>query len=139
MQRSLAAGAVMHSMALFDLASRQSQWLAERQSVIAGNIANANTPGYKARDLVNFEGALEAAQTGSLPLNTNHSAHFDTVGATNRHIETKSEKQGDVLHSGNDVSLEQEFLKSGETMKTFNLNIQIVKAFNRMLFAATKV
>ena len=129
----------MHSMALFDLASRQSQWLAERQSVIAGNIANANTPGYKARDLVNFEGALDAVQTGSLPLNTNHSAHFETVGATNRDIQTKSEKEGDVLHSGNDVSLEQEFLKSGETLKTFNLNIQIVKAFNRMLFAATKV
>lgn len=30
---------------LFDLASRQSQWLAVRQSSIAGNIANASTPG----------------------------------------------------------------------------------------------
>ena len=30
-----------------NLAAKQSQWLAVRQSTIAGNIANANTPGYR--------------------------------------------------------------------------------------------
>ncbi len=38
---------------------------AERQRVIASNIANADTPGYQARD-IDFSAALQAA-TGELP------------------------------------------------------------------------
>jgi flagellar basal-body rod protein FlgB len=37
---------------------------AERQRLIAGNIANADTPGYKARDF-DFAAALRAATAGS--------------------------------------------------------------------------
>ncbi len=40
-------------------------YLAERQRVIASNIANADTPGYKTRDVempLDFSGALEDAQ-----------------------------------------------------------------------------
>ena len=34
----------MQPIQLFDLASRQAEWLTIRQQVVAGNIANANTP-----------------------------------------------------------------------------------------------
>ena len=34
---------------LFDLAEKRLTWTAQRQSVLAANIANANTPGYPAR------------------------------------------------------------------------------------------
>ncbi len=33
----------MNRFQLFELASRQAQWLTVRQNVVAGNIANANT------------------------------------------------------------------------------------------------
>jgi flagellar basal-body rod protein FlgB len=33
---------------LLELASQRSQWLSTRQSLIAGNVANANTPQYRA-------------------------------------------------------------------------------------------
>lgn len=56
---------------------------AQRQQVIAGNIANADTPNYKARDF-NFATALKEAvagrSAGDLPLATTAPGHLQ-VGA----------------------------------------------------------
>ena len=43
---------------LFDLADRRLAYLQHRQQVLAQNVANANTPGYRARDLEPFAAAL---------------------------------------------------------------------------------
>jgi len=56
---------------------------AQRQQLLSANIANANTPGYKAVDL-DFSAAYKAAlsgqqagqQTGGLPLNTEQPRQF---------------------------------------------------------------
>jgi len=52
---------------------------ASRQQVLAGNIANADTPNFKARDF-NFAAALESAlggrSAGSLPLTMTASRHL---------------------------------------------------------------
>ena len=47
---------------------------AERAQVLAANLANADTPGFKARD-VDFKQALEAAHGLKSPLVTTHAAH----------------------------------------------------------------
>jgi flagellar basal-body rod protein FlgB len=58
---------------------------AERQRVIASNIANADTPGYAARDL-NFKDAMNQA-TGAGPTASASSAQNHYNGTTNaRHI-----------------------------------------------------
>ena len=49
----------MEPVNLFDLAAQQSRWLAVRQSAVAGNIANVNTPGYGAVDVEPFEKVLD--------------------------------------------------------------------------------
>ena len=36
---------------LFKALSRKMAWLSDRQEVLAQNIAEANTPGYKAKDI----------------------------------------------------------------------------------------
>jgi flagellar basal-body rod protein FlgB len=53
-----------------------------RQELIAANIANADTPNYKARD-INFASALQGAMSGSgekLPVTMSSSAHLDGSG-----------------------------------------------------------
>jgi flagellar basal-body rod protein FlgB len=56
-----------------------------RQEVIASNLANSDTPNYKARDL-DFAGALKSAlgpSGGTLPLATTSARHFGGLsGAT---------------------------------------------------------
>ena len=59
---------------------------AERQRVIASNIANADTPGYVARDL-NFKDAMNAATSGGLSASGSSTQGSGTNGMTNsRHI-----------------------------------------------------
>lgn len=48
-----------------------------RASVIASNLANADTPGYKAKDL-NFQDALESVQRGrGYSMSRTHEKHFE--------------------------------------------------------------
>lgn len=41
----------LKSMPLFGLMGRRMAWLTQRQMVLSQNIANADTPGYKPKDL----------------------------------------------------------------------------------------
>lgn len=59
---------------------------ARRQEVLAANIANSDTPNYKARDL-DFSAALKSAMGadgGSLKLARTHGAHLDGAAASAR-------------------------------------------------------
>ena len=122
----------MQPMQLFDLAFRQNEWLAQRQSVIASNVANANTPGYKARDVESFDDTMRQ----SIPMTATDPRHLaagdETVRANN------DDSQAEIFVSGNDVNLEQEFLKSNDVMRSYTLNTQIMKSFDRMLQSVTK-
>src|SRR5271166_1357419 len=48
---------------LFDLAEKRLAWTAQRQTVLAANIANANTPGFEARDVTSFAQVLSGTGT----------------------------------------------------------------------------
>jgi|SRR5271165_3737802 len=49
----------LSSIYLFEVA--WAQWLSVRQTAIAGNVANANTPGYRAVDIQPFAAVLDAS------------------------------------------------------------------------------
>lgn len=126
----------MTGVYLFDLASQQARYLAVRQSTIASNVANANTPDYKARDVVPFSEVM--ARTASAGMTMSESAH---VTSGENRIPTKpvaAADAWDALSTSSSVSLEQEMLKAGEVSRDHNLNMGIVKAFDRMLKAAVK-
>src|SRR5882762_1957942 len=98
-------------MELFNIVSRHNQWLAVRQTTIAGNIANANTPGFRAQDVQPFETALEQAR---LAMSATQPGH-QTAGPPDGPVtELRRGNPWEVTHSGNNVSLEQELLKAGE-------------------------
>jgi flagellar basal-body rod protein FlgB len=48
---------------LFALADRRMAWVDQRQQVLAQDIANADTPGWRARDLTPFAQQLRGLQT----------------------------------------------------------------------------
>ena len=125
----------MSGIYLFDLASMQARHLAVRQATIAGNVANANTPDYKARDVTPFAQVLaragyEMAQTAS--------AHVDGAGAGAGTRVQEARDGWDVLETASAVTLEQELLKAGTVAREHSLNTGIVKASDRMLKLAVK-
>lgn len=125
----------MEPVSLFDLATRQSQWLAVRQTAIAGNIANVNTPGYTANDVEPFDKVLDRT---SVSLSATQEGHLG-FGATNAGLTAKPQEfDGVVMPSKNTVVMENELMKAGEVRRSFELNTAIVKAFHSMLMTVTK-
>jgi flagellar basal-body rod protein FlgB len=121
---------------LFDVVSRHNQWLSVRQATIAGNIANANTPGFKALDVAPFEKTLEATR---LAMAATRPAHIPDVPSRAGGVDAREAQPWEITHSGNSVSLEQELINAGEVNRAYRLNTSIAKAFHRMLLAAAKV
>ncbi|PYE87708.1 flagellar basal body rod protein FlgB [Phyllobacterium leguminum] len=120
---------------LFDLASRQAQWLSVKEAAIASNVANANTPDFKARDVDPFSDVLEKTQ---LSMAATDPRHLEVNASGISAVQMRQEDITETTHSGNTVSLEQEMIKAGEVNRDFSLNTSIVKAFHRMMLAAVK-
>lgn len=125
----------MDDLALFSIASDRNRWLATRSAALADNIANADTPGFKARDVPSFEAALNSANVAMLRTDSNHLAPtqfgaraFDLV-----------QRPGEVpKHSGNTVSLEMELASLGEVRSQHSLVSGIIGAFHRMLLSSVR-
>src|SRR6218665_777620 len=118
---------VMQPIQLFELASKKADWLSVRQSVVAGNIANANTPGFRAKDVTPFQAVLE---TTGIRMAATQSGHFTETEMASRVIETKPTEEIGVQESGNTVGLAEELMKEGQVKRDFELNAGLVKAFH---------
>jgi flagellar basal-body rod protein FlgB len=120
---------------LFDIASQQARWLSIRQATIASNIANANTPGFAARDVHPFQDILDKTQ---LDMAVTSPSHISIATTDLPATTSKTADPWETTQSGNTVSLEQEMMKAGEVNRSYSLNTGILKAFNNMLIAAVK-
>lgn len=87
----------------------------ERMEVISGNLANANTPGYKARD-IDFNKAMESARASQRQdLVKTHEKHISGSMASNTFLEYRVPTQPDT-GDGNTVEVQAErnrFLDNG--------------------------
>ncbi len=126
----------MQPIHLFDVTSQQNRWLAARESVIAGNIANANTPGYTARDLTPFEQTLDATRLAMTATAPGHMRPDDATGTSP--ADQRVGSTWDVVHSGNSVSMENELMKAGQVNGAYSLNMGVLKAFQRMLATSSR-
>jgi flagellar basal-body rod protein FlgB len=126
----------VETLALFSLASQKASWLSTRQSVIAANVANANTPGYRAQDVTPFSSVLAHLQ---LPMASTASGHIQPDALAGSKSRVKTTESWDVVYSGNSVNLEQEMLKAGQVSGAHALEVGVVRSFHQMLMSAVKV
>ena len=122
----------MQPIYLFDLAFQRSQWLSVRQTTVAENVANANTPNYRARDVGPFEATLDKPGLAMAATNPGH------LSLGTSQVRAASAKSWDITSRGNDVSVEKELIKGGEVSRDYALNVSIVKSFHRMWMASVK-
>ena len=124
----------MEPVNLFALAAKQAQWLSVRQTAVAGNSANANTPGFRAVDVEPFEKVLDRQGGAMRATNARH-----LVSGVAGQFELKEEQTGPaILPSENTVALEDQLMKQGEVRRNMELNTAIVKSFHRMLLMTTR-
>ncbi|KGD86303.1 flagellar basal body rod protein FlgB [Rhizobium sp. YS-1r] len=127
----------MQPIQLFEMAARQADWLSVRQEVVAGNIANANTPKYKAMDVTPFEAVLDKAY---IPMARTHPGHIASNNLSEE-VELKESELNEeigVQESGNTVSLAEELSKTGEIKRQYELSTGLVKSFHSMMLLTVK-
>jgi len=100
------------SVPLFSLLTQRMSWLSARQSVLAQNVANADTPGYDIKPM-DFAGLVSQSQAGALA--TTDPRHIAGGGVANASFESTRAADAEGTPSGNAVSLEEEMIKLSDT------------------------
>jgi flagellar basal-body rod protein FlgB len=104
-----------NQIALFDLAGKRLAWVDKRQELLAQNIANADTPGWLARDLSPFAAQLAQAGVGLARTDPMHLA--GTAGGAQPAPSVTGERAPD----GNGVAMDVELAKVADTETTHDL------------------
>ena len=119
----------IQDIGLFQALSAKMGYLNQRQSVIAQNVANSDTPGYRPKDLVevDFSSMLKAQMGGTktVAVSTTNEGHLPNA---NSQINVNAKKQKDtyeVAPSGNAVIMEEQLMKAGQNNMDYNLMINV--------------
>jgi flagellar basal-body rod protein FlgB len=110
---------------------RSMQFMSARQKLLAGNLANVETPGFRPSDVdpKAFQASLrEALEADSV--NEQGSLEFDSsapVSFSDRGTELKPEALGEnvMFHDGNDRSVERLMQKLSENAYAFRIASQL--------------
>ncbi|MEZ5934328.1 MAG: flagellar basal body rod protein FlgB [Alphaproteobacteria bacterium] len=123
---------------LFKLLSARMGWLAQRQGVLAQNIANADTPDYQPRDLreKDFHKLVKGVAGRSPRLTVARTAESHMTGKASARIGLDGEKLHDPYETapdGNAVILEEQTAKAGKTALDHQLASNIYKKYIGMI------
>lgn len=115
--------------------TRMAQALAahsgSRMSVIAQNVANADTPGYKAQDLPSFDKVF-AAESGAM--RATRPGHLTAASSGMALVPERA--PGRESPNGNTVSLEGEMVKSVEARQSHDMALAIYRATSDVIRAS---
>ncbi len=103
-----------------------------RLGVIARNVANADTPGYKAQDLPDF--AVSYAADDGVEMRATRPAHVGSQAS--EAANTPIFSGGSASPNGNTVSLEMEMVKSVETRQSHEMALAIYRATSDVIRAS---
>ncbi len=125
----------LKGMTLFEAVKKRMDWLAQRQEVLSQNIANADSPKYRARDLkpYNFKELLrrEGAQLNMVVSGDKH------LPGRRKRIRDFSEQQDrrpfETTPAGNSVVLEEQMTKIGENGASYKMATNLYRKHIGML------
>jgi flagellar basal-body rod protein FlgB len=100
----------------------------QEQNVIAGNIANADTPGYHAK-AVSFEHAMRDALdlSANIKLESSSPEHFGSAGPEGVQIDVFEDPNGVESLDGNTVDRAAEMAKMKENQILYNASIEALR------------
>ncbi len=120
---------------LFQVASQKAGWLSARETAVASNVANANTPGYRAIDVQPFSAVLDTSPIAMATTNSGHMTPSTPLLDSLREIETDPAEE---TLSGNTVNIEQQMINLGDVNRDFSMTGNIRRAFHQLILSALK-
>ncbi|MGB9152306.1 MAG: flagellar basal body rod protein FlgB [Alphaproteobacteria bacterium] len=97
---------------LFDLLQQKMSYLNQKQGVLAENVANADTPGYKQLELKPFAAALQQASIGMTVTDPRHIVPASMAGVNAKSFASKGTE---VSPTGNSVDIEDQMMEVSKT------------------------
>lgn len=119
--------------ALMGMVTDKMSWLTQRQRVLAQNVANANTPDYKAQDLraLDFRESLRTTQR-NVALKQTSPMHITASAARNDYQIERNRSPYEISADGNRVVLEEQMFKLNETQNDYQLASRLFKKYGQM-------
>jgi flagellar basal-body rod protein FlgB len=115
---------------LFQAMGAKMNYLSTRQGVLAQNIANADTPEYRPRDLTDVDfGAVLQDVTGSKKVRMDRTTqgHMMPGGNLDTADNRKSRITYEVAPGDNAVIIEEQMIKATETTMDYNLMTNLMR------------
>jgi flagellar basal-body rod protein FlgB len=128
---------MFEDLTLFAMAQRSMDYLSRRQSVLSENVANANSPHYKVKDLapLSFKD-LMAPPAQAVRATTTNPMHVSPE-VTPVRFETISEKRPtESKPDGNQVQVEDQMQKIGAVKGDYELAVNLMMKHISMLKTA---
>ncbi len=101
------------SLPLFSALADKMRWHQTRQTLLAENIANAETPRYRGRDLAPFSLESEARnlRQPSVATVTTSPMHISAQGVETTAFDSRELNNFEITPEGNGITLEDEMMK----------------------------
>lgn len=111
---------------LFSALVKRMSWLTDRQTVLAENVANADTPGYQARDLrqPDFRQLLSQS-SGQSTLATTQPGHLQAKRSL---VDLASSETTAASPGGGKSTIEDEMMKVSQTANDYALVATVYRA-----------
>ena len=128
------------TLPIFSALKTKMSFLSTRAKVLAQNIANVDTPEYRAKDLkaMSFDDLVKSAEKSSAPgLRVTHERHLEGGGGATAAPFKEDENEVDFVGiNGNTVSIQEEMVKSSQTQMDYAMATGLYrKSLNMMRIA----
>jgi flagellar basal-body rod protein FlgB len=122
---------MFEQLSIFQMASGLAEHASTRQELVARNIANADTPGYRAQDTMSFDESYNQRSSSS-SLRSTRPEHALNPSEHNLAAEGV-DAAGPSSPNGNTVALETEMMKATEVRHQHDLAMSVYKSSMNIL------
>lgn len=115
---------MLDRIGIMRMAGQMSAHAAARQASVARNVANADTPGYRAKDLRDFTESYTAPGAAMRATRPLHLASGSDIGAGRALVDAG----GEPSPNGNTVSIEDELVRQADAKRQFDLSLSVYQS-----------
>ncbi len=114
---------MLNDLPLMGFIRDKMKWHQSRQTVLASNVANADTPGYRPNDLkeLKFDRQLAQVRKPIAGMAITHTKHINVASSSREAYDSRSGQDFEVTPSGNGVVLEDQMMKVASNQFDYQL------------------
>lgn len=125
---------IIEGVGLFQIINQRMDYASARHSLVAQNVAHADTPNYRPKDLKSFEAALRSPSAPKLAVT--QPTHIASGPSHSEFSENRTYEGWEVEPSGNGVQLEQEIMKAADISRDYQMAVTLMRKHLTMLRAS---